>query len=134
MNVVNEKMDYDVEIIQQNGTDYYVLYHVTQARFTESILKKGLIPLIGPLSAKCEESTAAIYCFPSIIASDDALYGWLGNEYDDLEDELGQEIDLIRLKLTIPVSDYLLDSTVPYEVAINKIIPPEYIEIESNAL
>lgn len=69
------------------------LYHVTTLQAVSSIIENGLVPTIGPRSAKLNEPRAAIYLFPTLEHVEEALSNWLGDEFDD-EDELAViEID-----------------------------------------
>ena len=96
-----------------------ILYHVTTDESLDSILKEGLKPLIGQRSEKIE-SRPAVYLFPSIDDLTDALYGWLGNEFEDYEG------DLHTLKVNIP-DNFEVEKTCGYEVCAYKPIPPQYI-------
>ena len=96
-----------------------ILYHVTTDESLDSILKEGFKPLIGQRSEKIE-SRPAVYLFLSIDDLTDALYGWLGREFEDYEG------DLHTLKVNIP-DNFEVEKTCGYEVCSYKPIPPQYI-------
>lgn len=101
-------------------------YHVTPIWNLLKIKKQGLIPQSGRLSNKLGESGDSIFLFSTIDDMENALYNWLGEEYEELEKEMGQEIQLAVLKVKIP-EDSTVSSTVDYEFQVFDPIPPENI-------
>ncbi|MFQ1027571.1 hypothetical protein JDW21_18775 [Bacillus subtilis] len=85
----------------------------------DSILKNGLKPLIGERSIKIE-NIPAIYLFPNIDYLTDALYGWLGDEFEDYNGNLH------TLKINLPES-FQVENTCEYEVCSYNPIPSKYI-------
>ena len=69
-------------------------FHVTPLKNLESILENGLIPQIGERSLEIGEPIEAVFLFPNFEEMNDALYNWLGEEFDDDEDLAILQIDL----------------------------------------
>lgn len=59
-----------------------MLYHVTPYDNLESILKNGLIPTIGPRSAKIGGVKPAVYLFQSLDEVEDALMNWMVDDFE----------------------------------------------------
>ena len=72
-------------------------FHVTPKRNLQPILSHGLMPKMGERSTKIGEDAARVYLFPSIEEMDNALYNWLGQEFEEEE-------ELLILQLDIPKS------------------------------
>lgn len=100
-------------------------YHVTPARNVPSILRNGLTPQIGDRSKQISESPA-VFLFPSMEDAEDAVGGWLGDEFDDRE-------PLALLRVTIPQSQLKQREnkarSVGYEYASLTSIHPTSIEV-----
>ena len=73
-------------------------YHITNKSNLKSILEKGLIPMIGSRSTKCE-CGKAIYMFPSIPSLEDAVDSWLLDEFTNEEELVVLEIIVEGLSL-----------------------------------
>lgn len=103
------------------GIQTQTLYHVTPVRNLKKIMQDGLIPRHGVRSHRISEPTPAIYLFPSLADVDDAINGWMGNNFSD-------EARLALLAVTVPL-DISMHSDVEYERAIHSPIPPENIRV-----
>ena len=69
-------------------------FHVTPSRNCRSIMEQGLIAQCGERSSACCEGSPAVWLFPSVQEMENALMGWLGEEFED-EDALAiLQIDL----------------------------------------
>ncbi len=71
-----------------------LLYHITESKNLDNILKEGLQPLIGPRSQMAEETINKIYFFDSILEAENALENWLGELFDE-------EIELVLLQVEV---------------------------------
>ncbi len=63
-------------------------YHVTPASNMKSILSQGFIPSIGERSENLGETEKAAYFFHSLEECDNALWNWLGEEFEDVDEDL----------------------------------------------
>ncbi len=97
-----------------------VAYHVTPRENLPSILSRGLQPRIGERSADLGEPTPRIYLFPTPEDCDTALSSWLGDWFEEVE-----ENGLLILK--VDVSDIELDSDAEYELSCSEVIAPSRI-------
>ena len=95
------------------------VYHITLFSNWPSIKQCGLIPQIGPNSQALGETKPAIYLFPDLESSNNALDNWFGDLYDD-------DQDLIRLTINCPNS-LVHKSDVEYEIVSYQTIPAKYI-------
>jgi hypothetical protein len=76
-------------------------YHVTPASNLLSILERGLIPAIGERSNKIED-VPYVFLFASKDDLETALYQWLGQEFEDLDEELlFLEVDLSKTQYQV---------------------------------
>lgn len=105
---------------------YITVYHVTSISNLESILKQGLIPQIGMLSAGVEIKER-IYLFPTYEDCETALGQWLGAVYD----ELIPDEEVVSLKIKLP-HNFPLVRTCEWEYATETPIPPQYITFYKN--
>ncbi len=62
-----------------------VFYHVTLAENVESIRAQGLLPRIGERSEEIGETAERVYLFDARESAYDALYGWLGDAWEEEE-------------------------------------------------
>ncbi len=92
-------------------------YHVTPESNLHSILKNGLIPTIGERS-KLLETIPRVYLFPSKENLETALYNWLGEAFEDLEEDL--------FILEINLSDINYESEA-FELTVSDTIQPDRI-------
>lgn len=99
-----------------------VLYHVTKKENYDSIMKNGLIPMIGERSEQLE-SADGVYMFPTLEDMETALGQWLGWEFEDDE-------ELYALSITLPVN-FPLEETCEFERVSRLPISPEYIAFHS---
>jgi hypothetical protein len=89
-------------------------YHVTRLKNLNSIKKKGLEPRI-PKDYGINGDVEAVYLFKTIEDTQNALYNWLGERIEELEEELEEDYDEVILKINIDgLEEYLID-TVGYE-------------------
>ncbi|TAL80686.1 MAG: hypothetical protein EPN77_19300 [Candidimonas sp.] len=63
-------------------------YHVTPRACLPSILAQGLVPQVGKRSATVREARPAVFFFAARESCEDALTNWLGEQFDDVADEL----------------------------------------------
>ena len=99
------------------------LWHVTPKENQAGIERTGLVPLIGPRSAKMQEPVPAIYMFNERTGMEDALMNWLGEELD----EYGQ---LVTCRIELPNGFPIYRTSVGWEIITEKPIPREYISFE----
>lgn len=102
----------------QEEAQFNTFYHVSPSTNTQSILSKGLIPMIGGRSEQLE-TEKAIYMFRSIDDVDDAMMNWLGEEFED------ESIDLFKIML--PKSFPIIDDPDMWEVVSEHPIKSEYV-------
>ena len=76
-------------------------FHITTDDKLALILSQGLVPQIGERSAELGEATPAVYLFPTLEALEDALGGWLGECFEDEEEDL----HILQVDLTDIVTD-----------------------------
>lgn len=105
------------------SSKYY--YHVTHKDNYKAIMKEGLIPSIGKRSEELGESFDAVWLFPTIEDKDNAMGQWLGDWYND---EYGEEVELVSLKIILPANHEVYDLGAGYEVFSLGSIRPECIE------
>lgn len=105
-------------------------YHVTSSKNLPLILKEGLLPLVGERSIDIGEQVPRVYLFPTIDDMETALMNWLGEWYDEYEEETGEKEELFSLKVLIPDSiEIFFDETSGFECYSYKHIPSEYITV-----
>lgn len=71
-----------------------MLYHVTEMSAVPAIMREGILPSTGPRSARLGEAVPAVYLFGTLEAVEDALMGWLGDEFDGEADLAVLEVDM----------------------------------------
>lgn len=98
-------------------------YHVTLKENIESIMSKGLVPQIGERSKELNEASS-VFLFSNTDDLDNAVMNWLGDWY---ECEYGDNVELVTIKVTLPLSFPVEDSIVEYEKISKVVIPSEYI-------
>lgn len=99
-------------------------FHVTPISNLPSILKDGLIPQIGERSKELE-TEERVYLFITYEDCQTALYQWLGEEFDELEEEV------VSLKVELP-DDFPLEKTCEWELASKITIEPSCISFYKN--
>lgn len=73
-----------------------ILYHVTAARHLDAIMEEGLVPRIGERSEVMGEGEAGVYLFTSRTALDEAVMNWLGDAYEEDDDLVVLEVELVE--------------------------------------
>ena len=91
----------------------------------EEILQNGLLPQKGERAQKLGEEEDAVYLFSTYEACEEALCNWLGEEFEDLEEEL------VTLKVELP-EDFPLEQIVEWEMVAKQIIEPRFITFYKN--
>lgn len=106
--------------IRETSSTLPALYHVTPSVNIDSILRNGLIPQIGDRSKAAAEKKPAIYFFCSKEDMEQALWNWLGEEFEDVEITV----------LIVCLPNKYLDALTPkeFEVRCEKSIPAQYIQ------
>lgn len=94
-------------------------FHVTTRDALDEILESGLQPRIGPRSKLGSESAPAIYLFASREDTENGLMNWLGECFDDDEELVVIEVDLVGVPQKRK-SDH-------FEVIVTENIPSERI-------
>lgn len=98
-------------------------YHVTPYSNLDSIIRKGLIPQIGPLSKKQQELHAAVFLFNNEISAEDAIVNWYGDEFDE-------DTKLAIIQVNIPInrqSNLVYCEEVGYESQYHGVIDPRWL-------
>ena len=92
-------------------------------------MKTGLEPRIPEDYANTGD-VQGVYLFKTLDDTKNALYNWLGERIDDIEEETGKPYDEVVLKINIAgLEEYLIDS-VEYEwTCIVRIEPSRIIEV-----
>lgn len=103
-----------------------IYYHVTPFGNIDSILREGLLPLTGERSIKIGEIEPAVYLFESFAACEDALMGWLGEEFEDYG-------KLVVFEINLPRCMEVVTSAADYEVLVKQPIPSNCIHIKQFA-
>lgn len=104
------------------------MFHVTPISNLQAIRQHGLLPRIGERSQLLGEPVPRVYAFPTLADCECALGQWLGDCFNELEEETGMLIDLVVLeidKAQIPAE--AISSTVSWELMIASVVPPEAI-------
>lgn len=99
-------------------------FHVTPISNMDSILKMGLVPQIGERSKDIEEEEL-VCLFRTYEDCETALLQWLGEEFEELEEEL------VSLKVQLP-SDFPLIQTCEWEIVSKIKIAAEFISFFKN--
>lgn len=98
-------------------------YHVTLAENLPLIMEKGLVPSVGERSKKMSEREA-VFLFASRGDAEDAVMNWLGDEFDDDDD------DLALLEVTLPAEIAIYrEHGIDWEVYVKDRIPPQCLHI-----
>lgn len=98
------------------------LFHVTPNSKLDSIMEKGLIPQLGERAIQVQGETEGVFLFTSYENCEHALCNWLGEEFEDLEEEL------VTLKVELP-DNFQLDQEVEWEMIARTTIEPKYISV-----
>jgi hypothetical protein len=91
-------------VTESLGAEERTFYHVTLSENLGSIMEKGLTPTVGDRSKKLKERSC-VFLFPDQASAEDALSGWLGDQFDDDDDT---------------ITFALLEVTLPPEIEVNK--------------
>lgn len=103
-----------------------IAYHVTLQDNVATIQREGLIPRIGRLSAQLGEAIPRIYLFSSLQEAETGLSSWMGEAWEDIEEEDGAPVSLAIL--AVDVSGLDNDNAEGFfEVAIRTPIEPARI-------
>ena len=103
-----------------------ILYHVTDVENLDSIAEEGLVPMIGRLSEKLGESVPRTYFFVSRDDTITGLMNWLGEEFDEIDEQDGYEHKHVTLECR--VEDSSIDDSF-FEVSLDYVVLPEDIRI-----
>lgn len=96
-----------------------LLFHITLAKSLPSILLHGLKPRIGPRSKALGEAVPRVYCFVTRESAEEAVGGWLGEEFG------GVPLRLLTLNAeSLPCS---VTDGFTCEVVVSEVIPPGLI-------
>lgn len=109
----------------KKGYDHYG-YHVTSSKNLESILKNGLIPGV-PEDYGIHGDIEGVYLFKAYEDMENALYNWLGERIEEIEEETGERYDERCLKVDISGLDGYKNDSVEYEWVITTVIEPSRI-------
>lgn len=101
-------------------------WHVSLTGNRHSIMRKGLIPKMGPRAKACSENEPSVWLFPTKADAENAVGNWLG-------DELG-EGKLVLLKVTLPPCFPIIDEGCGFERRSTIAIPPVCLSVESDPL
>ena len=120
-----------MDLIEDKKRRYF---HITLLENLQSIKSDGLIPQIGHFSKLAKEQTNSIYLFSSFNNMQNALYNWLGEQYEKYCEEM--QLSFEELKLLICVVDLpdfieIEGDEDFYEICVAKTIPPNYISFYS---
>lgn len=114
------------EFYEINTSDF--AYHVTSKNNLKSIMENGLEPRV-PKDYGSDGDIKGVYLFKTRDDVENALYNWLGERIDEIEEESGEDYNEIILKINIKgLEDYLIDS-VEYEWTCTTTIDPNRITI-----
>jgi hypothetical protein len=118
-----------LNIIKEEIEQSQYAYHVTSRNNLKSIMKTGLEPRIPEDYANTGD-VKGVYLFKTLDDTKNALYNWLGERIDDIEEETGKPYDEVVLKINISgLERYLIDS-VEYEwTCVVRIEPSRIIEV-----
>jgi hypothetical protein len=117
-----------VEYIREQIDELQYAYHVTSRRNLKSIMRKGLEPRI-PEDYGVNGDVKGVYLFKTLDDTKNALYNWLGERIEEIEEETGKNYNEVVLKINISgLEAYLIDS-VEYEwTCLVKIVPSRIVD------
>lgn len=100
-------------------------YHVTLASNIPSIMKNGIVPVIGSNSLACGETVARVYAFIDREQLETALMSWV----DELFDDIDEGIELAFIEVADDCFENVFDSNgdIFFECHSYKTIPVEKI-------
>lgn len=116
---INRRAYLDQLIEDEYGSTEY--FHVTPLANVEAIMSEGLKPMVGDRSKKLNEPEG-IFLFKEQDAAEDAVGGWLGNEF-------GDEVTLALLQIDLPPDIDTKETSAGFEVVVNEVIPPYCIDV-----
>ena len=102
-------------------------YHVTDKRNLDSIMRRGLVPIYGERSYKAQEPRALIFLFRTKEDMEDALLGWMMEEYVSTDAN-----ELVILEITPPSNVEIVEDNLcmaKFEAYCEEIILPQYISV-----
>lgn len=97
------------------------LWHVTTASAATSILRGGFEPRIGPRSGELGEERPATYFFNSFDDLDAAMYNWLSEAFEDIEEPL------IVFVVAVPSELVHIDPVAGFEAVVGVPVPASAI-------
>lgn len=113
-----------VESMENRDRTYY---HVTLTENLPAIMEQGLNPTIGERSKKLGEH-ACVFLFPSRDAAEDAVSGWMGEQFDD-------DQPLALLEVIVPAEIEIFQTeNVEWECFTKAAIPASCLKILSRDL
>ena len=83
-------------------------FHVTLAENLQSIMSNGIEPRIGHNSIALGEVQKRVYCFIDKKSMEEALMNWMGEIYEELEND-GKDVELIILEVDNECLEFVLD-------------------------
>lgn len=114
---------YNYRMLSIDVKGVFMAYHVTLMSNLVSILDSGLIPQIGENSKELGETEDRVYAFIDKDSTENALLNWLGELYEEVDE------DLVILEIDDSHFDFILDSNgdVFFECYAYNKIPPSAI-------
>jgi len=97
-------------------------FHVTSEKNLSSIMANGLVSQIGERSKELQEE-AGVFLFQSKNDMEDALSNWLGDWYEEND----EQTQLVILEITLPDTFPITTSTASFEAIAQSVILPKYI-------
>lgn len=83
-------------------------FHITIKENLDSILSKGIEPRIGRNSIALGETENRVYCFIDKKSMEEALMNWMGEIYEELEDE-GEVVELVIIEVCDKCLEFVFD-------------------------
>ena len=100
-------------------------YHITLLSKLDSIMERGLLPMLGERSLEIQEHKKQVFLFPTIEDMENAMIGWLGDWYTE---HYGEDTPLALLEISVNSDFPIKKGQVDYEVVSEVTIPPQYIK------
>ncbi len=124
--ILSEK--YNV-ILESNGEEKLLGYHITRRKNLNKIRKTGLIPKV-PKDYGESGDEKAVYLFISLEEAKNALYNWLGERIEEWEEEHEQDYDEVCLVVDVTgltQKQITEEGTYFYEMIVREKIDPSRI-------
>lgn len=103
-------------------------YHVTLKENKSKLFVSGLEPRLGHNSSELGETEPRVYLFPSKEAAEEALGGWLGEQYDDDDELVLMSVPARVVKEPSPTFD---DPGGSWEWSTKNTVPGRFLEYEA---